>query len=224
MTAPTTNTASTAPTISAAIRSQIWQTLATYFSPPDKELWEQALKEGSFVDLDKAVGLLPGGTIHSSRDYEFECDMSFDVLHQAYSSCFEVGNAPVSFHERAYTNDAANKLFEELFRYYEFFGLDLKNNSNTHWPDSLLVELDFMHYLSYLESIATNEENILSLQRGQRDFLKRHLCPLVTGISDQLAVMNIIPYMQLSILAKNFALQDKNYLARIVDSPILATS
>lgn len=204
--------------INPTTRSQIWQTLCTCFSPPVNEVWEHLLLDGSFSCMDPTGDLLP-----QFQDYKFQAGLSIDDLNKAYSSCFEVGNAPVSFHERTYKNDAASKLFEELFRYYEYFGLDLKDNENTHWPDSILVELDFMHYLSYLESIAANEEDIMSLQRGQRDFLKRHLCPLITGISDKLCTMGVTPYSQLSQLMNDYANQDRNYLAGIIDGIIIST-
>ena len=135
----------------------------------------------------------------------------FKGLAQLYSSSFEVGSPVVSFHERAYTRGAAHELFEELFRYYEHFGLDLKNSDNVHWPDSLLVELDFMQYLSHLESIAVRQDDVLSLQRGQHDFLDRHLVPLAKGIAEKLHTARISPYDQLAHLLERYVDHDLDH-------------
>jgi len=150
-------------------------------------------------------------------NYRIKPGMSLDKLSQTYSSCFESGNESASFHERVYNTDATSQLFEELFRYYEHFGLDMKGNDNANWPDSILVELDFMHYLSHLESIATSEDDVLSLQRGQRDFLQRHLSPLAVGLTEKLSAMKISPYDQLAKLLNDFVSRDCDYLARKVD-------
>ncbi len=191
-------------------RSQTWRLLCTWFSQPDSAIWESALAEGLFNYISPTGGLLPHAL--DPGDYRFEAGMNMDDLGRAYSSCFEVGNAPVSFHGRTYTDDAASKLFEELFRYYEHFGLNLTDNDNANWPDSILVELEFMYYLCHLESIAGSEDDVLSLQRGQRDFITRHLAPLVEGISKKLSSLEIAPYDQLAKLLKDYVSRDCDYL------------
>ncbi len=179
-------------------RAQAYRLFATWFGPPAREVWLDALAEGSFRAMPSSEVLSTCGL--DLDKHRFQGGGDFKGLAQVYSSSFEVGNPAVSFHERAYTRAVANELFEELFRFYEHFGLDLKNSDNVHWPDSLLVELDFMQYLSHLESIAVRQEDVLSLQRGQYDFLDRHLVPLVKGIVDKLHTVNIEPYDQLARL------------------------
>lgn len=202
----------------AIIRSQVYRLLGVWFSPPVDDVWAGALTDGSLKCMAPGGMLLPYAL--DLNEHRFQNDMSFAALAQVYSTCFEIGNATVSFHERTYTLDATNKLFEELFRYYEHFGLDLKNSDNAHWPDSILVELDFMQYLVHLESIASREEDVLSLQRGQRDFLKRHLIPLATGIADKLHTLSITPYEQLANLMIRYVDHDRDYLAGAVDDVI----
>lgn len=201
----------------AIIRSHVYRLLGVWFGPPAGD-WMGALADGSFKCMVPEGILLPYALDLS--EYRFQNGMSFEELAQVYSTCFEIGNATVSFHERTYIPDAANKLFEELFRYYEHFGLDLKNSDNSYWPDSILVELDFMQYLVHLESIASRDEDVLSLQRGQRDFLKRHLVPLATGIADKLRTLSITPYEQLANLMICYVDHDRDYLARAVDNII----
>lgn len=186
--------------VRAETRARVYQLFATWFGPPEREVWLDALAQGSFKAMLSSQ-VLSGCGLDLDK-YLFQGGVDFEDLAQLYSSSFEVGNPAVSFHERAYTRGSANELFEELFRYYEHFGLDLKNSENVHWPDSLLVELDFMQYLSHLESVATRQEDVLSLQRGQYDFLNRHLGPLVKGISEKLHSVQISPYDQLAHLLK----------------------
>lgn len=184
-------------------RAQAYRLFATWFGPPAREVWVDALAEGSFRAMPSCEVLSTCGL--DLDKHRFQRGGDFKELAQVYSSSFEVGNPAVSFHERAYTRAVANELFEDLFRFYEHFGLDLKNSDNVHWPDSLLVELDFMQYLSHLESIAVRREDVLSLQRGQHDFLDRHLVPLAKGIAEKLHTVNIPPYDQAADLLERYA-------------------
>jgi len=199
----------------AVMRSQMWRSLCVCFSPPAGDVWEAVLAEGSFYCIYPVGDLAPHAL--NPDDYRINPGMGLDELKQTYSTCFESGNESVSFHERAYNTDATSQLFEELFRYYEHFGLDMKDNDNANWPDSILVELDFMYYLSHLESIARTADDVLSLQRGQRDFLKRHLGPLVAGLSGRLQALGVTPYDQLAKLMHDYVGRERDYLNRTVD-------
>ena len=202
----------------ATIRSQVYRILGAWLSHPASEVWADALVDGSFSSMHPGGKLLPYAL--DLKEYPFQSGMRFEELVQVYSSSFEIGNAAVSFHERTYTRDAASKLFEELFRFYEHFGLDLKNSDNAHWPDSILVELDFMQYLTHLESIAVSEDDVQSLRLGQRDFLKRHLIPLTVGVSEKLNAMDIKPYDQLSRLIKHYVGLDRDHLSPLLEGLI----
>jgi len=193
----------------------MWRSLCICFSPPARDTWEDVLAEGSFFCIYPVGDSTPHAL--NPDDYRIEPGRGMDELKQTYSTCFEAGNESASFHERVYNTDATSQLFEELFRYYEHFGLDMKGNDNANWPDSILVELDFMHYLSHLESIAASEDDVLSLQRGQRDFLQRHLAPLAKGLMEKLSAMKASPYDQLARLLNDYVSRDRDYLARKVD-------
>jgi DMSO reductase family type II enzyme chaperone len=206
----------------AELRSQVYQILGSWLSPPASEVWEDALADGSFCSMHPTGKLLPYAL--DLKEYQFQSSIQFEKLTQVYSSSFEIGNAAVSFHERTYTRDAPNKLFEELFRFYEHFGLDLKNSDNAHWPDSILVELDFMQYLTHLESIAASEDDVQSLRLGQRDFLKRHLIPLTVGISEKLNALDIKPYNQLSRVINRYLGLDRDHLAQVLNGIISTTN
>ena len=88
-----------------------------------------------------------------------------------------------SLHEAAYASEGQEVLFEELTRFYEYFGLERDRAADL--PDHLTVELEFMHFLSFLEAGNTADDNaMVSLRRAQRDFLNRHLQKLVLNIAE----------------------------------------
>lgn len=87
-----------------------------------------------------------------------------------------------SLHEAAYTTEGQEVLYEELTRFYEFFGLGRAQSAEL--PDHLSVELEFMHFLSYLEAQESADAKTReSLCKAQRDFLTRHLAQLVADIA-----------------------------------------
>jgi len=88
-----------------------------------------------------------------------------------------------SLHEAAYTTEGQEVLYEELTRFYEFFGLGREHSAEL--PDHLSVELEFMHFLSFLEAQdSTDEAARASLLTAQRDFFSRHLAQLTTDVAD----------------------------------------
>lgn len=100
-----------------------------------------------------------------------------------YNNAFDpaVNPAASSLREVAYTEQDHSALFEELMRFYSFFGLAREQRAET--PDHLSVELEFMHYLTHLEGVAgDDDEQRRSVRRAQHDFLNRHLLRLVGGV------------------------------------------
>ena len=88
-----------------------------------------------------------------------------------------------SLHEAAYTTEGQEVLYEELTRFYEFFGLGRDHSAEL--PDHLSVELEFMHFLSFLEAQDSTEEAARdSLVKAQRDFFTRHLAQLTADVAD----------------------------------------
>lgn len=94
-----------------------------------------------------------------------------------------------SLREGSYTEEDQSSLFEELMRFYAFFGL--ARGEGAEMPDHLSVELEFMHFLTHLESSTVMEpEALASLHRGQRDFLTRHVCRVLRGVESGLKSTN----------------------------------
>ena len=87
-----------------------------------------------------------------------------------------------SLHEAAYASEDRRSLFEELVRFYAHFGL--ARELRAELPDHLTVELEFMHFLCWLEHGASARgADVAGLRRAQRDFLARHLRRLAVGLA-----------------------------------------
>ena len=99
-----------------------------------------------------------------------------------YNEAFEksVSKKACSLYEVDYATAQLDSLLEELIRFYDYFGL--KRNEDSERPDHLCVELEFMHFLTYMEhQIIERRESTEDLRRAQHDFLSRHIHRLVTG-------------------------------------------
>ena len=89
-----------------------------------------------------------------------------------------------SLHEADYAGEDRSTLLEELLRFYAFFGLSRQGASEL--PDHLTVQLEFMHFLTFLEQRgALAGRPVEGLRRAQRDFLSRHLSRLTRGIASR---------------------------------------
>lgn len=108
----------------------------------------------------------------------------FSLSGASYNAAFDpsVCETAASLREGVYADADQSSVFEELMRFYNFYGLGRAEGAEM--PDHLSVELEFMHYLTHLESdptLSTEERD--SLQRAQHDFVERHLDRLVQGLT-----------------------------------------
>lgn len=97
------------------------------------------------------------------------------LLCEEYGRLFEVGSdgPPVPIREE-WGRDHPLKAKEELVRFYDFFGYQLRQEYA--WaPDHLSIELEFLHFLAHQEGRSAEVEEQLSYQLAQRDFLERHV-------------------------------------------------
>jgi len=103
----------------------------------------------------------------STTDYEAE-----------YLQLFEIGipKAPCALYESAYgREDQRREIMSELVRFYNYFGLGMGKQAK-EMPDHLHVQLEFLHYLTFLEAQALEEgQNPQSLRLAQHDFYERHI-------------------------------------------------
>jgi len=197
-------------------RSSLYSRFGDYMAFPTARVWRESLHQNTFALLEGADSGLPYAFYPGTPGIEGNCTLG--DLEEAFTVHFDTGAAAISLHGRSYTNDGDQKLFEELFRFYEHFGLDFSSSNNDFWPDSLQIELEFMHYLTYLEGLA--EDNRIAILKAQRDFLARHLRPLIAGVKASLAEKTIPMYTQMATLLNEFVEADCAYLNAVIGDQI----
>lgn len=130
-------------------------------------------------------------TLAEAFTYEGAEQGPFAITGADYNNAFDpaVNEDACSLRERTHTQEDQSSLFEELMRFYEFFGL--KRAEHAEMPDHLGVELEFMHFLTHLEmQVADKPEELASIRRAQHDFLARHLARLVQSVQNTLNTRN----------------------------------
>jgi DMSO reductase family type II enzyme chaperone len=106
-----------------------------------------------------------------------------EKLQTIYSSLFDTGK--ISLLEHSYRKEETAVL-EDLVRYYEHFGLNVGQLREAH--DHLTVELEFMHYLTFLEAGTAADAG--ALVRAEGDFLARHLSLWLPSLRERLAAVD----------------------------------
>jgi len=161
----------------AAFRSSAYSFFAKALDFPGEEFYAAAADKTLERTLQElANGLpfefhLPASLGLDSREYK--------DLQAQYIAFFEVGpgKPPCPLYEGAFRKNLGRKsVMEELLRFYTHFGLKMSERVR-ELPDHLTAELEFMHYLTFLEA-GENEsrsQNRRGLLIAQRDFLARHL-------------------------------------------------
>ena len=203
----------------AAQRSRMYQLLTVAFGFPDEEFYA-AVCDGSFLravtevggglpyDVSDAatLGLATGG--ESKTEFESE-----------YIRLFDVGAAgpPCPLYGGAYGGDRM-KTMEEATRFYHFFELRLSPQLR-ELPDHITTELEFLHYLTFREAEARqNDADASPLLRAQRDFLARHLCRWVPRLEARLAKQKTLPFFPAVVrFACAFFERDQAYASAAAD-------
>ena len=131
-----------------------------------------------------------------------------DELRLRYSGLFEVGDdgPPVPIREDLFLAQPA-KLREDLVRFYDYFGYQL--DEEFQWQmDHLSIELEFMHFLIIGELRSDNDK--LSFQLGQYDFLEKHLINWVPPFLKKLSTLDESDiYTKIVIELEEFLLKDQ---------------
>lgn len=138
-----------------------------------------------FADLPLDAAARAGlyGALAHSFTYQGAIEGPLAINGYAFNEAFDpsVSERACSLREGSYAGGDQSALFEELMRFYGFFGLGREEGAEM--PDHLSVELEFMHFLAFQEGRCGGDAQALaSLSRAQRDFLARHLRRLVAGI------------------------------------------
>jgi len=102
---------------------------------------------------------------------------------KAFMEAFEpsVSKRAVSLHASTHVSRDQTDLYQELIRWFDHFGL--KRRDGGELPDHLSVMLEFLQFLSFQEQAnADDAKAVATLHTAQRDFISRHLVPVVQEI------------------------------------------
>ncbi len=201
----------------AAARCRLYGLLARTLEYPRGELAREWENGNAVAAIKAAVADLPYAlTLPALTDA-----LDTEQLQLTYTALFDVtGSGPprISLLARRYQQHPNDKgLWEELFRFYEHFGLDFSaTEAQTELggtPDHLVVQLEFLHYLVFLEAGAAG--NVADLRRGQRDFIVRHPGGWVGGLRDALAESNepVTPYDWVTGVITDFLDAEQQHLS-----------
>lgn len=145
-----------------------------------------------------------------------------EELQRRYTELFEASGrrrSTLSLHESDLSDTPRSRIWEDLIRFYEHFGLQYDGSVIRLWPDHLLIELECLHYLAFLESGAAGDPS--PLQRAQRDFLDRHLLAWLPRLTERLARLpEAQPYANLAALLQHFLSAEHTWLTLALDRPL----
>lgn len=198
-----------------AARANVYALFSRLFLYPGDDRELHRLQQNYAATLREISSLLPYAVPSLSDASLNDADASDEDRAAGFTRLFDncTGRAQISLNEKDHVTTDSQKLWEELIRFYEHFGLRYELGSAHAWPDALVVELEFMHYLAFLEADATSGDDANDIVRAQADFLARHLAawvPLLAGQVAQKGSGTIYPALA-SALA-DFITADTQYL------------
>lgn len=135
------------------------------------------------------------------------------ALDATYTALFDNcrGRSAVSLYEKDYGNGDAKMVWEEAIRFYEHFGLEFDVKHSHDWPDHIGTELEFMHYLSFLEAAAPPADRAVYVQ-GQKDFLSRRLARWTARFANHVnGLADLGPYGLFARLVEAFVDAEMSY-------------
>ncbi len=207
-------------------RSRFYYLLALGFSFPAEQLRScrselQELADTLYPALNlNALGLDVSGKQDDEAELEAEYINVFDGIEQKqYCKPYEGQWLEADRVKRQW----------EVKKFYNFFGLAIDSKTN-EMPDSLAMELEFMHFLAYRSANAqsvidaaqpsANDANQTEhYLRAQLDFMARHLSQWVPNFCEKLKDKTSVPfYVQLAQLTEKFITDDLEWLKENVES------
>jgi putative dimethyl sulfoxide reductase chaperone len=203
----------------AAARSRMYALLAEAFAYPAGPVVTRLLEGHLLEELRDVAATLPKAIALPAVLSVAIGDNDRNETQIVYTGLFDVctGRPAVSLLERRYGREPEQKLWEDLLRFYTLFGLDFSSGAPGENPDHLLLELEFMHYLSFLEAGTQGGRD--DLRRGQRDFLASHLGRWTPLFAEALVKeQKTGPYAALAGLLNDFVTTDMQHLQTLLSS------
>jgi len=188
----------------AAARSVIYAGFAKLFSYPADALAQTIIDGLLYNELRQAASTLPYQSSLVNCNYPLFPE-SINEVQACYCALFDssAGRNVIPLCEKDHAQIERSHLWEELMRFYEYFGLEYSTDHIKEPPDHLVTELDFLHYLAFLEAGTEGDASAFSLARG--DFFERHLVNWVPVLCARLErAAPDSPYTELCALLCDF--------------------
>lgn len=198
----------------AAARCKMYGLFSRLFSYPSGERAGPILDGSLFREMRDAAAGLPYASTLAAQPWP-AVPTRADELEAGYCALFDAtrpkGGA-ASLNEKDHVEIERSQLWEELLRFYDHFGLDFSTERVGEFPDHLVAELDFVHYLAFLE--AGTEADGDDFARARQDFLARHLAAWVPSLADKLSKADpASPYTAFSGLLRAFLAEEEKAAA-----------
>lgn len=169
-----------------AARSEIYCVLSRVFIYPGDEAARRFVLTDAASDMSDLAAALPYPLALPAQPAACS-GTTLTELQRAHTALFDncSGRVKLSPYEKEHRDVDPKEIWEDLIRYYEHFGLTYELSANGEWPDWLGMELEFMHYLSFLEAAAKDGQED-SYVAAQADFLERHLALWIPTFAQKL--------------------------------------
>lgn len=194
-----------------AARSEVYKILSGIFAYPGTEGSKQFLFRDALERLRLAAPALPYDLpAIDELGYWHADDQEIEVT---YASLFDncTGRPALSLYEKDYSNGDPKQIWEDLIRFYEHFGLNYDARLSKEWPDWIGTELEFLHYLTFLEA-AASRPIAAGYLAAEADFLDRHLAKWIPQFSQMLSKTPTPgPYAAYANLLAEFVEADANH-------------
>lgn len=200
-----------------AARSQFYKILSRVFAYPLDGLQQDFMIETK-RQLREVADELPFSVPAIESIAQFDAPRGADAENFAvmYSSIFDncSGRPAVSLHEKDYSKKDTKYVWEELIRFYEHFGLNYDLGRCKEWPDHVGIQLEFLHYLTFLEAGAPEDVADIYVA-AEGDFLEKHVADWVPKFSEKLRSMaEDTPYGSLAQVLAQFVEGDTEFNRR----------
>lgn len=206
-------------TINSFYRSTAYREFASWYRYPEQSSLDELKARdqeviGAFEALAAQGHFAPMQNIRSLFE-DMECP-SLSDLQAEYVRLFDY-RPPCPMFESSYTEQKKNnpgKIKLSIEEFYNEFGLDASPTSFEP-PDHLMLELEFMHFLSFKEGEAFENDgsDVEKYLMGQQRFSEDHLMKWVPAFCDRLSENAELSYYKaLAVLTEGFLLQDTDYI------------
>lgn len=199
----------------AAARSRAYGIFSRIFRYPSDNVVQPMLDGSLREELRQALDDLPYPSSLVAQVWPPLPDCAED-LQASYCGLFDTSRprgAAVSLSEKDYVQTERSLMWEDLLRFYEHFGLEYSIDKVPELPDHLVTELDFLHYLAFLEAATVGDDEPFG--RAREDFVGRHLGKWLPALADKIARAGAdTPYAAFGAMLQTFLADEVKAMSR----------